>query len=66
MMVEVENVEHRNPRWMEIFAVQQFDEKQAKSFTVRAIDGDTGINKPIFYRIETEDEGKIKLLLKPQ
>lgn len=58
MMVEVENVEHRNPRWMEIFAVQQFDEKQAKSFTVRAIDGDTGINKPIFYRIETEDEDK--------
>ncbi|KAF9406502.1 hypothetical protein HW555_013145 [Spodoptera exigua] len=58
MMVEVENVEHRNPEWMEIFAVQQFDEKQEMSFTVRAVDGDTGINKPIFYRIETEERDK--------
>ncbi|XP_063894022.1 protocadherin Fat 1 [Helicoverpa armigera] len=54
MMVQVENVENRPPRWVEIFAVQQFDEKTERSFRVRAIDGDTGIDKPIFYRIETE------------
>nr|AFJ04291.1 cadherin-like receptor [Spodoptera litura] len=58
MMVEVENVEHRNPQWITIFAVQQFDEKLERSFPVRAIDGDTGINKPIFYRIETEERDK--------
>ncbi|CAK1543812.1 unnamed protein product [Leptosia nina] len=56
MMVQVENVEHRVPRWVEIFAVQQFNEKTEKNFRVRAIDGDTGINKPIFYRIETKPE----------
>nr|AFB74167.1 truncated cadherin [Helicoverpa armigera] len=54
MMVQVESVENRPPRWVEIFAVQQFDEKTERSFRVRAIDGDTGIDKPIFYRIETE------------
>ncbi|NP_001037682.1 cadherin-like membrane protein precursor [Bombyx mori] len=56
LMVQVENVEHRPPRWVEIFAVQQFDEKTAQSFPVRAIDGDTGINKPIHYRLETAEE----------
>ncbi|XP_045516186.1 cadherin-23-like isoform X1 [Pieris brassicae] len=56
MMVQVENVEHRVPRWVEIFAVQQFDEKTAQSFNVMAIDGDTGINRPIFYKIETNPE----------
>ncbi|KAI5634412.1 cadherin domain-containing protein [Phthorimaea operculella] len=55
-MVQVENVEHRPPRWVEIFAVQQFDEKTNQSFTVRAIDGDTGIDKPIYYRLETNEE----------
>ncbi|KAL0831789.1 hypothetical protein ABMA28_001327 [Loxostege sticticalis] len=49
MMVQVENVESRPPRWVEIFAVQQFDEKTEQSFTVRAIDGDTGINGTIDY-----------------
>lgn len=58
MMVEVENVEQRPPSWVEIFAVQQFDEKLRKSFRVRAIDGDTGINKPMHYRLETEERGK--------
>ncbi|CAH2040187.1 unnamed protein product, partial [Iphiclides podalirius] len=56
LMVQVVNVEHRPPRWVEIFAVQQFDEKTEQSFTVRAIDGDTGINGPIFYRLETAPE----------
>nr|AAV80768.1 cadherin-like Cry1Ac receptor [Heliothis virescens] len=58
MMVQVENIESRPPRWMETFAVQQFDEKTAQAFRVRAIDGDTGIDKPIFYRIETEESEK--------
>ncbi|XP_063540838.1 protocadherin Fat 1-like [Cydia strobilella] len=53
--VLVQNVEHRPPRWVEVFAVQQFDEKTAQEFTVRAIDGDTAINKPIYYDIITEE-----------
>lgn len=52
IMVQVENVEHRPPRWVEIFAVQQFDEKTAQQFTVRAIDADTGINGPIHYTLQ--------------
>ncbi|XP_068627415.1 cadherin-AgCad1-like [Battus philenor] len=56
LMVQVENVEHRPPRWVEIFAVRQFDEKTSQNFTVRAIDGDTGINRPIYYRLETAPE----------
>ncbi|CAG4933762.1 unnamed protein product [Parnassius apollo] len=56
LMVQVENVEHRPPRWVEIFAVQQFDEKTEQNFKVRAIDGDTGINRPIYYRLETAPE----------
>lgn len=59
LMVQVENVEHRVPRWVEIFAVQQFDEKTAKNFTVIAIDGDTGINGSVYYSIETKPEGQI-------
>ncbi|XP_038217094.1 protocadherin Fat 1-like [Zerene cesonia] len=56
LMVQVENVEHRPPRWIEIFAVQQFDEKTAKNFSILAIDGDTGIMRPIYYRIDTLPE----------
>ncbi|CAH2215624.1 jg26196, partial [Pararge aegeria aegeria] len=54
-MVQVENVDHRPPRWVEIFAVEQFDEKMAKNFTVRAIDADTGINGAIHYRLEAAE-----------
>ncbi|CAB3246975.1 unnamed protein product [Arctia plantaginis] len=56
IMVQVQNIESRPPRWVEIFAMQQFDEKQAMNFTVRALDGDMGIDRPIFYRIETAPE----------
>ncbi|VVD00119.1 unnamed protein product [Leptidea sinapis] len=58
IMVQVENVERRVPRWVEIFAVQQQDEKTPRNYTVRAIDGDTGINRPIYYKIETAEEDK--------
>lgn len=61
MMVQVENVESRPPRWVEIFAVQQFDEKTEQSFTVRAIDGDTGINGTIDYILIRNENGKISL-----
>ncbi|XP_013192882.1 cadherin-23 [Amyelois transitella] len=56
LLVQVINVEHRPPRWMEIFAVQQFDEKTNQTFSVRAIDGDTGIDKPINYSLRTDPE----------
>ncbi|XP_047999380.1 protocadherin Fat 1-like [Leguminivora glycinivorella] len=55
IMVQVQNVEHRPPRWVVVFAVQQFDEKTAQQFPVRAIDGDIAINKPIHYDIITEE-----------
>ncbi|XP_041988818.1 cadherin-23-like [Aricia agestis] len=58
MMVQVENVEHRPPRWVEIFAVQQFDEKTSQTFTIRAIDGDTGIDKPIEYSLSIAEEDR--------
>ncbi|KAL4703194.1 hypothetical protein ACJJTC_004870 [Scirpophaga incertulas] len=53
-MVQVQNVEHRPPTWQEQFAVQQFDEKTSQRFRLRAIDGDTGINKLIYYTIKTD------------
>ncbi|KAM3956312.1 LOW QUALITY PROTEIN: cadherin-AgCad1-like [Aphomia sociella] len=56
MMVQVINVEHRPPRWIEIFAVQQFDEKTNQTFEVQAVDGDTGIDKPIYYKLRTDPE----------
>ncbi|XP_013167274.1 PREDICTED: cadherin-23-like isoform X1 [Papilio xuthus] len=56
LMVQVVNVEHRPPRWIEIFAVQQFDEKTEQKFNVLAIDGDTDINRPIYYRLVTQPE----------
>ncbi|XP_063827674.1 protocadherin Fat 3-like [Ostrinia nubilalis] len=55
MMVQVENVESRPPRWVEIFSVQQFDEKTNQSFSLRAIDGDTGINRAINYTLIRDD-----------
>lgn len=58
MMVQVVNVESRSPRWTEIFAVQQFDEKTEMEFRVQAIDGDTAINSAIYYDIVTEEGGK--------
>ncbi|XP_023948291.1 cadherin-23-like [Bicyclus anynana] len=58
LMVQVQNVDHRPPRWVEIFAVEQFDEKTARNFTVRAIDADTGINGDIYYRLEADEEDK--------
>ncbi|XP_059054596.1 cadherin-23-like [Achroia grisella] len=54
IMVQVINVEHRVPRWTEIFTVQQFDEKSHQNFTVQAVDGDPGIDKPICYALRTQ------------
>nr|QNS31153.1 cadherin [Cnaphalocrocis medinalis] len=51
MMIQVQNVEHRPPRWVNIFSVQQFDEKTVQQFPLQAIDGDTGIDKPIDYKL---------------
>ncbi|CAG9787433.1 unnamed protein product [Diatraea saccharalis] len=56
MLVRVENVEHRPPRWVEIFAVQQFDEKTEQNFIVRAIDADIEIDKRIDYYLITDPE----------
>lgn len=58
MMVQVLNVDRRNPRWLDIFAVQQFDEKTVQRFHIRAIDGDTGLDREIYYKLEADREGK--------
>ncbi|CAH0582882.1 unnamed protein product [Chrysodeixis includens] len=56
MMVQVQNTDRRNPRWLDIFAVQQFNEKTTQRFPIRAIDGDTGIDRQIHYRLEADEE----------
>nr|AEA29692.1 cadherin [Trichoplusia ni] len=56
MMVQVLNVDRRNPRWLDIFAVQQFDEKTVQRFHIRAIDGDTGLDREIYYKLEADEE----------
>nr|QCI02835.1 midgut cadherin-like protein [Chilo infuscatellus] len=56
MLVQVANVEHRPPRWVEIFTVQQFDEMSHQQFNVRAIDADIEIDKEIHYKLITEPE----------
>ncbi|CAH0672561.1 unnamed protein product [Chilo suppressalis] len=56
MLVQVANVEHRPPRWVEIFAVQQFDEESHQQFNVRAIDADIEIGREIYYKLITEPD----------
>lgn len=55
LMVEVENIPHRPPRWVEIWAVQHFNEKTVQQFSLRAIDGDTGINQAIHYTLNNSN-----------
>ncbi|XP_055680929.1 protein dachsous-like [Lutzomyia longipalpis] len=52
VVVEVEDVPNLPPRWVKPFSTERFEEKTAQTFNVDAIDGDTGINTPIKYRLE--------------
>lgn len=51
-IIEVEDVPNKEPMWVRAFASARFLEKQPQTFEVIAIDGDTGIDAPICYRLE--------------
>ncbi|XP_062565689.1 cadherin-23-like [Armigeres subalbatus] len=53
-VVQVQNVESRVPIFTHPFTTQRITEKTSFNTTVTAIDGDTGINAPICYELETE------------
>uniref|UniRef100_A0A182IQ39 Cadherin domain-containing protein n=1 Tax=Anopheles atroparvus TaxID=41427 RepID=A0A182IQ39_ANOAO len=52
-IVKVRNVESRPPRFTRPFATQRIMEKEEFSTTVAAIDGDTELNRPICYELQT-------------
>lgn len=56
IVVQVNNVESRRPIFTRPFTTTRIDEKSPYSINVTAIDGDTGLNKPICYELETEQE----------
>jgi hypothetical protein len=56
-IIEIEDLPNREPMWVKAFASARFNEKQPQTFEVVAIDGDTGINTKICYKLEFE-EGK--------
>lgn len=51
-IIEVVDMPNMPPMWVRAFASARFPEKEAQSFNVLAIDGDTGINADICYRLE--------------
>ncbi|EDS40550.1 conserved hypothetical protein [Culex quinquefasciatus] len=56
IVVQVINVESRDPVFTRPFTTQRIDEKSPYSTIVQAIDGDTGLGRPICYEIVTEQE----------
>ncbi|GAB0091829.1 fat-like cadherin-related tumor suppressor homolog [Sergentomyia squamirostris] len=52
IVVEVIDVPSLPPRWVRPFSTERFEEKTPQEFSVIAIDGDTGINSAIKYRLE--------------
>lgn len=56
IVVQVINVESRDPVFTRPFTTQRIDEKSPYSTVVQAIDGDTGLGRPICYEIVTEQE----------
>ncbi|XP_073842493.1 cadherin-AgCad1-like isoform X2 [Musca autumnalis] len=55
-ILEIIDLPNRNPIWVKPLTTATFDEKSEQSFTLKAIDGDTGINKPICYRLKFEED----------
>ncbi|XP_070502052.1 cadherin-AgCad1-like isoform X3 [Chironomus tepperi] len=56
IIVEVQDMPNKPPMWIRVFASAQFFEKEAQEFQAVAIDGDTGINDPICYTIEFDED----------
>lgn len=55
-IVEVQDMPSMDPIWVTPFATATFKEKSEQTFQVRAVDGDTGIDKKINYKL-IFDEG---------
>lgn len=62
VIIEVEDLPNEDPVWVTPFASAQFPEKEAQTFSVFAIDGDTGINTAICYRVEFEADKDCKIV----
>jgi len=60
VIVEIIDMPNKEPQWTKPFASARFDEKTSQQFEVIAIDGDTGIDAPISYRIEFEENKDCK------
>ncbi|KAF5276238.1 hypothetical protein FQR65_LT04043 [Abscondita terminalis] len=54
IIIQVEDIPNTPPRWMQIITSETIPEKEERTFTVSAIDGDTQINADISYKIESE------------
>lgn len=54
IVVEVEDLPNRPPQWTTPFVSDRFDEKLPRAYPVKAIDGDTKLDKPIFYTLRFE------------
>lgn len=55
IIVEVDDVPNLPPKWTKSFVSDRFDEKQKREYSVEAIDGDTKINKRVYYALRFED-----------
>uniref|UniRef100_A0A1B0B2E9 Cadherin domain-containing protein n=1 Tax=Glossina palpalis gambiensis TaxID=67801 RepID=A0A1B0B2E9_9MUSC len=55
-ILEVIDVPNLPPVWMRPLTTATFNEKEEKFFNLHAIDGDTGINKSICYKLEFEND----------
>ncbi|XP_075148855.1 cadherin-AgCad1-like [Haematobia irritans] len=55
-ILEVIDLPNRDPIWVKPLTTATFNEKTEQTFFLKAIDGDTGINKPICYRLEFEED----------
>lgn len=51
-IIEVEDKPNKQPMWVRVFSSERFLEKKAQNFNILAIDGDTGIDANICYRLE--------------
>ncbi|XP_037819620.1 cadherin-23-like [Lucilia sericata] len=55
-ILEVIDLPNRDPIWVRPLTTATFNEKEEQIFSLKAIDGDTGIDKPICYRLKFEED----------
>lgn len=59
-IIEVNDMPNKDPMWINAFASARFPEKTPQEFLAKAIDGDTGINTAICYKLEYEENRDCK------